>query len=199
MSDPTSLTQEALDQLFLQARSHNGWLPRPVSQAQLQRLYGLMKMAPTSANCAPARILFLCSDEARQKLRPALSPGNVDKTMSAPVVAVIGYDTRFYELLPQLFPHNPGMRDLFAGNAALAEATALRNSSLQAAYLMLAARSIGLDVGPMSGFDAQQVNASFFPDGRCRVNLLCNIGYGDTRLLFPRSPRLSFEQACSVL
>ena len=199
MSDPTSLTQEALDQLFLQARSHNGWLPRPVSHAQLQRLYGLMKMAPTSANCAPARILFLCSDEARQKLRPALSPGNVDKTMSAPVVAVIGYDTRFYELLPQLFPHNPGMRDLFAGNAALAEATALRNSSLQAAYLMLAARSIGLDVGPMSGFDAQQVNASFFPDGRCRVNLLCNIGYGDTRLLFPRSPRLSFEQACSVL
>ncbi|MFJ3055472.1 malonic semialdehyde reductase [Herbaspirillum sp. NPDC087042] len=199
MNDPTSLSDAALDQLFLQARSHNGWLPRPVSQAQLQQLYALMKMAPTSANCAPARILFLCSDEARQKLRPALSPGNVDKTMSAPVVAVIGYDTHFYELLPQLFPHNPGMRDLFAGNATLADATAVRNSSLQAAYLMLAARSIGLDVGPMSGFDAQQVNASFFPDGRCRVNLLCNIGYGDTRMLFPRSPRLAFEQACSVL
>ncbi|NUU04120.1 malonic semialdehyde reductase [Herbaspirillum robiniae] len=199
MSSQDSIAQDALDRLFLQARSQNGWLPKPVDDEQLRRLYDLMKMAPTSANCSPARIVFLRSAQAKERLRPALSAGNVEKAMSAPVVAVIGYDTQFHELLPQLFPHNPAMRELFAGNAALAQATAVRNGSLQGAYLMLAARAIGLDVGPMSGFDAEQVNAAFFADGRCRVNFICNLGYGDPDKLFPRSPRLDFDQACTLL
>ncbi|OWY28671.1 malonic semialdehyde reductase [Herbaspirillum robiniae] len=199
MSSQDSIAQDALDRLFLQARSQNGWLPKPVDDEQLRRLYDLMKMAPTSANCSPARIVFLRSARAKERLRPALSAGNVEKAMSAPVVAVIGYDTQFHELLPQLFPHNPAMRELFAGNAALAQATAVRNGSLQGAYLMLAARAIGLDVGPMSGFDAEQVNAAFFADGRCRVNFICNLGYGDPDKLFPRSPRLDFDQACTLL
>lgn len=193
------ISQQALDQLFVQARTQNGWLPTAVSDAQLHQLYELMKLAPTSANCSPARVLFLRTEQARERLRPALNAGNVDKVMSAPVVAVIAYDTQFYELLPQLFPHNAGMRDLFAAKPALAEATAFRNSSLQGAYLMLAARSIGLDVGPMSGFDAEQLNAIFFADGRHRVNFLCNLGYGDSSKLFPRSPRLHFDQACQLL
>ncbi|WP_079218968.1 malonic semialdehyde reductase [Herbaspirillum robiniae] len=199
MSSQDSIAQDALDRLFLQARSQNGWLPKPVDDEQLRRLYDLMKMAPTSANCSPARIVFLRSAQAKERLRPALSAGNVEKAMSAPVVAVIGYDTQFHELLPQLFPHNPAMRELFAGNAALAQATAVRNGSLQGAYLMLAARAIGLDVGPMSGFGAEQVNAAFFADGRCRVNFICNLGYGDPDKLFPRSPRLDFDQACTLL
>lgn len=199
MNDQASIAAEALDRLFLQARTQNGWLPEPVGDAQLQRLYELMKMAPTSANCSPARILFLRSDAAKERLRPALNAGNVEKVMSAPVVAVIAYDTQFHELMPQLFPHNPGMQQVFSGNPAMAEATAFRNSSLQGAYLMLAARAIGLDVGPMSGFDAAKLNAIFFPDGRLRVNFLCNLGHGDPAKLFPRSPRLEFEQACQLL
>ncbi|ASU41319.1 malonic semialdehyde reductase [Herbaspirillum sp. meg3] len=193
------ISDQALDRLFRQARTQNGWLPVDVSDDELQQIYALMKLAPTSANCSPARILFLRSEEAKERLRPALNPGNVDKVMTAPVVALIAYDTQFYDLLPQLFPHNPGMRDLFASKPVLAEATAFRNSSLQGAYLMLAARSVGLDVGPMSGFDADQLNAIFFPDGRYRVNFLCNLGHGDSSKLFPRSPRLSFEQACQLL
>lgn len=193
------ISAPALDQLFRQARTQNGWLPQAVGDDQLHRIYELMKLAPTSANCSPARMLFLRTAEAKERLRPALNPGNVDKVMTAPVVAVVAYDTLFYDLLPQLFPHNPGMRDLFASKPALAEATAFRNSSLQGAYLMLAARSIGLDVGPMSGFDADRLNAIFFADGRYRANFLCNLGYGDTSKLFPRSPRLSFEQACQLL
>lgn len=189
----------ALDQLFRQARSHNGWLPTPVADGELEQLYELMKLAPTSANTSPARILFLRTPEAKARLLPALNPGNVDKVTSAPVVAIIAYDTQFYELLPQLFPHNPGMRDLFAGKPALAEATAFRNSSLQGAYLMLAARSVGLDCGPMSGFDAEKLNETFFADGRYRVNFLCNLGHGDPAKLFPRSPRLRFDEACQLL
>ena len=199
MNDHANIAAEALDRLFLQARTQNGWLPEPVGDAQLQRLYELMKMAPTSANCSPARILFLRSDAAKERLRPALNAGNVEKVMSAPVVAVIAYDTQFHEWMPQLFPHNPGMQQVFAGNPAMAEATAFRNSSLQGAYLMLAARAIGLDVGPMSGFDAEKLNAIFFPEGRLRVNFLCNLGHGDPARLFPRSPRLAFEQACQLL
>jgi len=193
------ISDQALDCLFRQARTQNGWLPTTVSDDELHQLYELMKLAPTSANCSPARMLFLRSVEAKERLRPALNPGNIDKVMTAPVVAVIAYDTQFYDLLPQLFPHNPGMRDLFSSKPPLAEATAFRNSSLQGAYLMLAARSIGLDVGPMSGFDADKLNAIFFADGRYRVNFLCNLGHGDSSKLFPRSPRLSFEQACQLL
>lgn len=193
------ISSQALDQLFLRARTQNGWLPTAVGDEQLHQLYELMKLAPTSANCSPARVLFLRTAEAKERLRPALNAGNVDKVMTAPVVALIAYDTQFYELLPELFPHNPGMRDLFASKPALAEATAFRNSSLQGAYLMLAARSIGLDVGPMSGFDAETLNTIFFADGRYRVNFLCNLGYGDSSKLFPRSPRLRFEQACQLL
>ena len=193
------ISESALDQLFRHARTHNGWLPKPVDDAQLRQLYALMKLAPTSANCAPARLLFLRTAEAKERLRPAINPGNLDKVMEAPVVVVIAYDTRFYDLLPQLFPHNPGMREVFASKPELAAATAFRNSSLQGAYLMLAARSIGLDVGPMSGFDADLLNQIFFADGRYRVNFLCNLGYGDVSKLFPRSPRLDFEQACQCL
>jgi len=193
------ISQQAQDQLFGNARTQNGWLPATVEDAQLHRLYELMKLAPTSANCSPARVLFLRSAAAKERLRPTLNPGNVDKVMSAPVVAIIAYDTRFYELLPQLFPHNLSMQAMFADKPALAEATAFRNSSLQGAYLILAARSIGLDCGPMSGFDAGKLNDEFFPDGRLRVNFLCNLGYGDNSKLFPRSPRLRFEQACELL
>lgn len=193
------ISQQAQDQLFGNARTQNGWLPTAVDDAQLRRLYDLMKLAPTRANCSPARILFLRSDVAKERLRPALNPGNVNKVMSAPVVAIVAYDTKFYELLPQLFPHNLNMRAMFADKPALSEATAFRNSSLQGAYLMLAARSIGLDCGPMSGFDAEKLNGVFFPDGRLRVNFLCNLGYGDSSKLFPRSPRLDFEQACELL
>ena len=193
------ISESALDQLFRHARTHNGWLPKPVDDAQLRQLYALMKLAPTSANCAPARLLFLRTAEAKERLRPAINPGNLDKVMEAPVVVVIAYDTRFYDLLPQLFPQNPGMREVFASKPELAAATAFRNSSLQGAYLMLAARSIGLDVGPMSGFDADLLNQIFFADGRYRVNFLCNLGYGDVSKLFPRSPRLDFEQACQCL
>ncbi len=188
-----------LDLLFRQARSQNGWLPQPVEDAQLLRIYELMKMGPTSANCSPLRIVFLRTSEARQRLQPALNPGNLEKAMSAPVVAVLGYDTRFYDLLPQLFPHNPVMREMFAGKPELAETTAFRNSSLQGAYFMLAARSLGLDCGPMSGFDADRLNQEFFPDGLVKVNFLCNLGYGDVAKLFPRSPRLAFDQVCQLL
>ena len=193
------ISDQTLDRLFRQARTQNGWMPKAVSDDDLRQIYELMKLAPTSANCSPARILFLRTEEAKGRLRPALNPGNVDKVMTAPVVAVIAYDTQFYDLLPQLFPHNPDMRALFASKPALAEATAFRNSSLQGAYLILAARSVGLDVGPMSGFDADKLNAIFFADGRYRVNFLCNLGHGDSSKLFPRSPRLSFEQACQLL
>ncbi|WP_211455300.1 malonic semialdehyde reductase [Collimonas antrihumi] len=191
--------EKMLDLLFRQARSQNGWLPQPVEDAQLLRIYELMKMGPTSANCSPLRIVFLRTSEARQRLQPALNPGNLEKAMSAPVVAVLGYDTRFYDLLPQLFPHNPVMREMFAGKPELAETTAFRNSSLQGAYFMLAARSLGLDCGPMSGFDADRLNQEFFPDGLVKVNFLCNLGYGDVAKLFPRSPRLAFDQVCQLL
>lgn len=193
------LPDAALDQLFRLARSHNGWLQEPVSDATLCELYDLMKLCPTSVNGAPARILFIRTNEGKERLLPCVSPGNVDKVRSAPVVAVIGYDTRFYEALPQLFPHNPQAAAPFEANAALAEGTAFRNSSLQGAWLMLAARALGLDCGPLSGFDAAAVNHAFFPDGRIKVNFLCNLGHGDARRLFPRSPRLAFGQACTLL
>src|ERR1700724_768843 len=189
---------EALDILLRKARTHNVWLDTPVSDDLLHRLYELMKWGPTSANMCPARILFLRTPQAKERLRPALSPTNVEKTMTAPVTVIVAWDTEFHEKLPQLFPARD-MRSIFAGNAALIHETAFRNGTLQGAYFMIVARALGLDCGPMSGFDQQKVNAEFFPDGKWKANFLINVGYGDHSKLFPRNPRLSFEEACRVL
>jgi 3-hydroxypropanoate dehydrogenase len=195
------INTDALDRLFLNARSQNGWLDKPVSDEQLHQLYELMKWAPTSANSQPGRFLFLRSAEAKEKLRPALSPGNVDKTMSAPVVAIVAHDIDFHERLPEFFPHNPGFADMFRGDEkrGMREGFAFRNGSLQGAYLMMAARSIGLDCGPMSGFDQAKVDAAFFPCSTLRSNFLCNLGYGDPAKVMERLPRMPFEQACQLL
>ena len=197
----TPLNDAALDQLFLQARTFRGssdaWLDKPVSDAQLARLYDLLRMGPTSANCSPARIVFVRSDEAREKLRTALNPGNVDQTMAAPVTAIIGQDMEFYEQLPTLFPYADA-RSWFAGNPAAIEDAATRNSSLQGAYLILAARALGLDCGPMSGFDKDKLDAAFFAGTAIKANFICNIGYGNRDTLTPRGPRLSFDQACRI-
>jgi 3-hydroxypropanoate dehydrogenase len=193
------LDDRALDRLFREASTYNAF-SGPVTDDDLRRIYDLMKWGPTTANACPARFVFVRSAEAKKKLEPALSPGNRDKTMAAPVTAIVAWDTRFYDLLPRLFPHNPEARSWFAGeaNARSAEIAALRNGSLQGAYLILAARAVGLDCGPMSGFDNAKVDAAFFPDGRWRSNFLCNLGRGDPESLFPRSPRLAFEEACRI-
>ncbi len=193
-----SLNNQALEQLFLNARTHNGWQAKSVSEELLKQLYDLIKFAPTSANASPARFLFLTSKESKEKLKPFLMEGNVEKTMQAPVTVIIGYDVTFYEQLPFLFPHADA-KSWFVGNEALIEETAFRNSSLQGGYLIMAARALGLDCGAMSGFDKEKLNATFFPDGKIKVNFLCNLGYGDPEKLYPRSPRLSFEQACQIL
>ncbi len=195
MSNP--LSAEALNMLFLEARTHNAWLDKPVPPSLLEKIWSIARMGPTSGNSSPARIVFVSSDAARKKLQPCLSPGNVDKTMAAPVTAIIGQDMTFYEKLPVLFPHADA-RAWFVGNDPLIEETAFRNSSLQGAYLMLAARAMGLDCGPMSGFDKDKINAAFFANTPVRANFLCNIGYGDATGLFPRSPRLAFAEACRV-
>jgi 3-hydroxypropanoate dehydrogenase len=194
----TRIDDKGLDLLFRQARTHNGWLARPVSDEVLMQIYDLMKWAPTSANASPARIVFVKSEAAKQRLLPALAPGNVEKTLSAPVTAIVAHDLAFHEQLPKLFPHADA-RAWFAGNDALIEATAFRNGSLQGAYLMLAARALGLDVGAMSGFDNAMVDAEFFPEGTVKSNFLVNIGYGDRSKLYPRSPRLSFAEAAQIL
>jgi 3-hydroxypropanoate dehydrogenase len=194
-----TLDQEGLDLLFLKARTQNGWLDTPVSDEQLRQIYDIMRMGPTSANSCPARCIFLRTPEAKTRLLPALAPGNVDKTKAAPVTAIIGYDTRFYELTPKLFPHRPEMKDNFAKNAPFAEITAFRNGTLQGAYFMLAARAVGLDIGGMSGFDNAKVDAEFFPDGRVKSNFLCNVGHGDPAKVMGRLPRLDFDEACTVL
>jgi 3-hydroxypropanoate dehydrogenase len=204
------LSNEALDQLYREARTYTAWLERPVSDDTLRQLYDLMKWGPTSMNCCPARIVFLRTPEAKERLRPALSPGNVDKTMAAPVTAIIAYDERFYEKLPILAPHSPAARERFAGAPELAALTAFRNGTLQGGYFILAARSLGLDCGPMSGFDNAKVDAEFFagaeedateipPESLVKSNFLCNLGYGDPSRLHPRAPRLAFEEACRVL
>ncbi len=195
----TAINDQALDQLFRTARSHNAWRPEPVDPADLEALYDLMKMGPTSANCAPARLVFLTSPAAKEKLLPQMLESNREKTKTAPVTAIIAYDTQFYDRIPELFPHLPEARDWFAHDAAVARDTALRNGSLQGGYFMLAARALGYDVGPMSGFDAAGVNAAFFPDGRFSVNFICNLGHGDPQGLFERSPRLSFADACQIV
>ncbi len=194
-----TVSEQSLDQLFRKARTHNAFLDRPVGDEALKQVYELMKWGPTSANCSPARILFLRTKEAKERLKPALSSGNSAKTMAAPAVAVIGYDLEFYEKLPQLFPHNLDARNWFAGNEQSIFITAFRNSSLQGAYFMLAARAVGLDCGPMSGFDNAKVDAEFWPDGKVKSNFICNLGYGDDSQLFPRSPRLEFDEACKLL
>ena len=193
------LDAAALERIFLAGRTHNAWHNKPVAPALLTQLYDLMKMAPTSANCSPARLVFVASAEGKAKLLPHLMEDNRKKTETAPVCVILAYDTRFYELLPQLFPHNPDAVNWFAGSAEFAEQAAFRNSSLQGGYLMLAARALGLDVGAMSGFDSAGVDAAFFPDGRFKSNFLCNLGYGDPAGLFPRSPRLAFDDACEIV
>jgi 3-hydroxypropanoate dehydrogenase len=193
------LDAAALDLLFRQARSHNKFTDAPVSDDTLQALHGLLKLGPTSANCSPARFLFLRTPEAKQRLAPALSSGNLEKTMAAPVTAIVAYDPQFYEKLPQLFPHNPDARSWFTSNDSLAATTAFRNGTLQGAYLILAARALGLDTGPMSGFDNAKVDEEFLSWRGWRSNFLVNLGYGDPAGLFPRSPRLDFDDACVLL
>jgi len=211
MSQP--IADGAMDTLFREARTYFAWQDRPVTDQTIRDLYDLLKWAPTSANAAPARFAFLRSTEAKERLRPALAPLNVEKTMSAPVTVIVAYDLKFYDQLPKLFPHSPGIKQLFESNPELVEVTAKRNSSLQGAYLILAARALGLDCGPMSGFDHAKVDEEFFaagkpcfgcdqeffPEGHVKTNFLCNLGYGDPSKLFPRLPRLPFNEACSLL
>ena len=192
------LDLNSLDTLFRTARTHNGWQDKPVSDELLRQVYDLMKWAPTSANCSPARIVFVKSDEAKKRLLPAMIEGNVEKTRTAPVTAIIAQDHEFYEKLPQLFPHADA-RSWFAGNQPLIDTTAFRNGTLQGAYLILAARALGLDAGPMSGFDNARVDQEFFAGTSIKSNFLINLGYGDASKLFPRSPRLSFDEAAKIL
>jgi 3-hydroxypropanoate dehydrogenase len=192
------ISSESLDQLFREARTHWVWRPEPVPMELLKEAYSLAALAPTSANSSPARFVFITTPEAKARLLPAMAPGNVEKTKTAPVTVIIAYDIEFHERLPQLFPARD-MRSVFAGNATLIQETAFRNGTLQGGYFILAARALGLDCGPMSGFDQQKVNAEFFPDGKWKANFLCNVGYGDSSKLFPRNPRLKFEEACRVL
>lgn len=192
-----SLDDAALGQLFREARTHNGWQPKGVTEEALRRLYDLLKMGPTSANSLPARFVFVQSPEAKARLKPCLAPNNVEKTMAAPVTVIVGYDTEFYEKLPKLFPHTDA-RAWFVGNPELIQSTAFRNASLQGAYLILAARALGLDCGPMSGFDNAKVDAAFFPDGTVKSNFLVNLGYGDPSKVRPRGPRPAFEEVCRI-
>ncbi|NVD35465.1 malonic semialdehyde reductase [Marinobacter lutaoensis] len=195
MSQP--LATPVLGQLFTEARTHNGWQDRPVSDDTLRQLYDLVKMGPTSANCGPARFVFVRTAEGKAKLEPCLSSGNRDKTLSAPVTVIVAYDETFYERLPELFPHGDA-RSWFTSSPELAHETAFRNSSMQAAYLILAARALGLDTGPMSGFDPDMVNETFFAGTPWKVNLLINLGHGDPTRLYGRLPRLDFDDACRL-
>ena len=192
------LTDQALDTIFRAARTANAWQDRPVSAELLHQIHDLMKFGPTSANSCPLRMLFLQSPAAKARLKPFLMESNIDKTMTAPVVAILAMDMRFHEHLPFLFPHTDA-KSWFEGNDDLIAQTAFRNSSLQAGYFIVAARALGLDCGPMSGFDADGVNKEFFPDGRFKVNFICNIGYGDHSKTFARSPRFDFEQIAKVI
>jgi len=192
------LDDKALDLLFRSARTQNGWLPKPVKRRQIRAIYDIVKMGPTSANSQPARFVFIRTKEGKEKLRPALSEGNTAKTMEAPVTVLVAYDTQFYENLPRQFPHNQDAINWFKGTPA-AMPTAIRNGTLQGAYLIIAARALGLDIGAMSGFDNAVVDKTFFPDGRFKSNFLCNIGYGDPTKIFARSPRLDFDDACTLM
>jgi 3-hydroxypropanoate dehydrogenase len=197
MNEP--LDAPALDQLFRTARTYPKWQERPVTDSRLQELYDLVRWGPTSMNCQPARFVFLRSAAAKERLIPALMAGDVEKVREAPVTVIIAYDTRFHARMPELWPHDPGAEAMFATNPPLAQATATRNGTLQGGYLILAARALGLDVGPMSGFDSARVDAEFFPDGRLRSNFLANLGYGDPGALYPRAPRLTYADAVTLL
>jgi 3-hydroxypropanoate dehydrogenase len=210
VADPTHrrLADDALKTLFTDARTHSAWLDVPVEDGLLHRLYELVKWGPTSANCCPARILFVRTPEAKERLRGALAPANVEKTMQAPVTAILAYDSKFYEALPRLFPAMPAMKEMYEKSDELAASTAFRNGTLQGAYFILAARSLGLDCGPMSGFDNAKVDQEFFSGpadqgfiaaGAVKSNFLCNLGHGDSAKLRPRGPRLEFNEACQLL
>lgn len=190
--------EKSLDVIFRNARSQNGWQDKPVDDALLGQVYDLCKWGPTSANCCPMRIVFVKSKEAKERLKPCLDAGNVEKSMTAPVVAIIGHDLEFYNYLPKLFPHTDA-RSWFAGNDAKIAVTAFRNGSLQGAYFMIAARALGLDCGPMSGFNNDKVDAEFFKGTKIKSNFLCGIGYGDPGKIFPRSPRFEFDEVCKVV
>lgn len=194
----TALPDAALDLLFREARSYNRWSDAAVPARTLRALYDLLKMGPTSANCSPARFVFVASAGGRERLAGCVSAGNAVKVRQAPVTAIIGMDELFHDRIPELFPHNPGARNWFL-EPALRQATAFRNSSLQGAYLMLAARALGLDCGPMSGFDHDKVDAEFFAGTSVKSNFLCALGHGTTEELYPRSPRLAFDDACQVV
>ena len=198
MPSSERIPTDALDQLFRIARTYRAWRHEQVAKEVLRELYDLTALGPTSANSSPARFVFIISDHARQRLLPCLDPGNVEKTRTAPVVVIVAYDTEFHEKLPALMP-GVDMRSRFVGRTALIEETAFRNSSLQGAYLIMAARALGLDAGPMSGFDHEKLNHEFFPDGRWKANFVCNLGHGDGSKMPPRAPRLPFEEACQVL
>jgi 3-hydroxypropanoate dehydrogenase len=191
------LSDASLDQIFRAARTHRAWRDEPVTDEILRAIYELLRLAPTSSNCCPARFVFVRSPAAKERLRPALDAGNIVQTMAAPVTAIIAYDLEFYDKLPFLTPHFDA-RSGFVGNQPLIESTAFRNGSLQGAYLIIAARALGLDCGPMSGFDNAKLDAAFFPDGKVKSNFLCNLGYGDPARLHPRAPRLAFEDACAI-
>lgn len=192
-----TLDNQALDTLFREARSFNEWQDKPVSDEQIQGIYDLMKMGPTAANSCPARLIFVRSDEAKEKLKPCLNEGNVDKSMSAAAVVIIAMDLEFYEQLPKLFPHTDA-KSWFAGNPEKIRHSAFLNSSLQGAYLIMAIRSLGLDAGPMSGVDSGMLDEIFFPDGKSKSLFICALGYGNRDKLHPRGPRLDFDEACRI-
>jgi 3-hydroxypropanoate dehydrogenase len=192
------LNDADLDTLFRTARSHNRWLDKPVTPQILMAMYDLLRWGPTSANCSPARFVFLVSQEAKERLKPHLSRGNIEKTMTAPVCAIVAYDVKFAERLPELYPYDPSAKNWFTGEAH-AEHTAFRNGTLQGGYLIMAARAVGLDCGPMSGFDNAGVDREFFPEGHIKSNFLCCLGYGDANGLISRQPRLAFDDACKIL
>ena len=192
------LDDEAIAQLFLEARTYNSWSDRSLDETTIRGLYELAAIGPTAANSNPARFLFITSAAGRERLRPHINPGNLGKTMAAPCCVIVAYDTKFYELMPQLFPSRD-FKPVFEGKDALIEDLVRRSSTLQGAYLIIAARALGLDTGPMSGFNQDTLERDFFPDGRWKANFLCNIGYGTDEGLYPRNPRLDFDQACRIL
>ena len=194
----TVISDAALDVLFRNARSHNGWQNKPVSEQQLRQIYDLMKVGPTSANSCPARMVFVSSVQAKEKLKACLDAGNVEKSMTAPVVAIIGMDLEFYEKLKILFPHTDA-KSWFVGKPDKIAETAFRNSTLQGAYFIMAVRSLGLDAGPMSGFNAAKLSEAFFPGGKVKANFICAIGYGDATKIYARGPRLDFDEVCQVV
>jgi 3-hydroxypropanoate dehydrogenase len=196
--DMTGIDETAIKLLFTGARAQNGWKSGPVTDAQLKAAYDIAKWGPTSLNTQPMRLVFLRSEEGKSRLKPALAPGNVEKTMTAPVVAIIAYDTNFHSHLPRLFPHNPNVKNAFAADETLIETTAFRNGTLQAAYFLLSLRAIGLDVAPMSGFDGAKVNEEFFRGTTFKVNFICGIGFGDPQKVFPRSPRFDFSEIAQI-